>query len=111
MIFHRAEPQTRLAGWAFISLALLFLSIGNTNRVVSFSGLGATMVLGAILVEANKERIWKEYKKNYKYRKADLLPRAWTEPNRLYYNLNVYVVWPALFVTGLVSIWVAYAIS
>lgn len=107
MLFRKANPPARFGGWAFIDLALLFLAISLVEPAVGLSGLGAVLILGSILVEANKERIWSQYKKNYKYRKSDALPKKWTQPNETVYKANVYVVWPTVFILGLVSIYAA----
>ena len=110
-LFHKKAPEARLAGWSFVSLAVLFGVLMLSRPAVGLSGLGAILVLASILVEANKEQIWNDYVRHYRRAKSDVLPKELSEPNRLYYNLNVYLAWPAVFVLGLFSIGVAYTLS
>ena len=91
---------------AFVVLGILFLTIMNAKPVVGLSGLGAVLVLSALLVEANKDRIWEGYVENYKHNKAEMM-----EPSRLYYRLNIYVAWPLVFLLGLASIYAAYILA
>ncbi|TAK89561.1 hypothetical protein EPO04_00395 [Patescibacteria group bacterium] len=111
LFIHRRTPKARFVSWAFFCLLILFLAIATQRPQVGLAGAGAILILLALTVEANKERIWKDYKKGYKYKKGSWLPKAWTEPTQTYYNLNVYVLWPAVFVVGFVAIATAYFIS
>lgn len=111
MLFHKARPRARFASWSFLALLVLFAAISTQKLAVGLTGLGAVLIICSLLVEANKERIWTDYKKNYKYSKNDLFPKSWSEPKEAYYRLNVYVVWPIVFVLGLAAIYAAYLIA
>jgi hypothetical protein len=107
MLFRKSTPKARFAGWAFVDLIVLFAVISTVRPVVGLAGLGAVMVLGSILVEANHDMIWQTYKKNYKKTK-DPVHEMFHRPNEVYNKLNVYVLWPVLFALGLGAIYAAY---
>jgi hypothetical protein len=111
ILYRKHHPQARFASWAFACLLVLFVAIATVKPSVGLAGLGSVLILSALLVEANKTQIWENYKKNYKYRKSDPLPESWTKPRTSMYFLNVYVVWPAVFVIGFVAIYAAYLIA
>ena len=111
MLFHKAKPQTRVAGWAFVALLALFWVIAINKPVVGLSGMGAVLVLGSLTVEANKVAIWEQYKKGYKKKGTSDLYKIWHAPDPTYYYLNVYLVWPLMFILGLASIYAAYLIG
>lgn len=110
MLFHRSTPRARFAGWAFVDLVVLFSAISLYRPAAGLSGLGAVLILGSVLVEANKDAIWQGYKKTYKKSK-DPWQELWNRPNELYNTLNVYLVWPLIFILGLASIYAAYTIA
>jgi hypothetical protein len=111
LLFHKKTREARFAGWSFVALAVLFLAIMTAKPVVGLSGLGAVLVLASLLVEANKDRIWESYGEHYKREKSDPLPPALSKPSRLYYQLNVYVAWPLVFLVGLAAIYAAYILA
>jgi hypothetical protein len=109
MWWFKQKHPGRFAVWAFIDLFILFSVLAVYRPVVGITGLGAVLVLSSILVEANKELIWEQYKEAYK--KA---PKQWgglNEPKQIYYNLNVYVIWPVMFLLGLLAIAAAFLAS
>ncbi len=110
MLFHRSAPKARFAGWAFFGLLLLFSSISLARPAAGLAGLGAVLVLGATLVEVNRDMIWQAYKKSYKKSKNPW-SEYWNKPNELYNALNVYVIWPSVFLLGLAAIYAAYIVS
>jgi hypothetical protein len=110
MLFRNSTPKARFAGWAFVDLVAFFGAISLLRPVMGLAGLGAVLVLAAILVEANKDVIWQSYKKNYKKAKGPL-KQFWSKPNDLYYQINVYVLWPVIFALGLASIYAAYLLG
>jgi hypothetical protein len=110
MLFHRHSPKARFASWAFLCLLVLFAALTASTPAVGLAGTGAVLVLSSLLIEANKRLIWENYKKNYKKTKT-ALPVVWSKPNLLYYNLNVYVVWPLVFLLGLAAIYAAYLVA
>jgi uncharacterized membrane protein len=99
-------PPPRFAPALFLSLLAVFVLLGNTKPVVGLVGIGCTVIVAAVLIELNSDRIWETYRKTYK--KESGLKRKWTEPNRLYYNLNVYFLWPFVFCLGLLCLYAAY---
>jgi thiosulfate reductase cytochrome b subunit len=103
MFFHQTHPA-RFAGWAFLALLVLFAGILNDKPAIGFTGIGSVLVLSSLLVLANRDRIWDVYKKT---RHKSL----WTKPSRLYYTLNVYVVWPIMLLLGLGAITAAYYLA
>lgn len=108
-LFHK-HRETRYAGWSFVCVLALFLAISVTKPSVGLAGIGAVLVLGAIGVEANKLKIWEDYKANYKPSKSPLR-ELWAAPNENYYKANIYFVWPLTFLLGLASIYLAYLLA
>jgi len=107
MIFHihKRIPEAKSVSWAFVALLALFALLTIHKPAVGLSGLGTVLVLAALLVEANRDRIWESYRQDHHRDKGT------AKPNRLYYQLNVYVAWPLVLVVGLAAIWAAYAIG
>ncbi len=108
-MFHK-HHETRYAGWSFLCVLVLFAAIATSKLSIGLAGIGAVLVLAAIGVEANKEKIWEDYRANYKP-SANKTRELWRAPNELYYKLNVYLVWPATFVIGLLAIYAAYVLA
>lgn len=111
MLFIKRTPKARFVTWAFFCLLVFFLALATQKPAIGLTGAGAILILLALTVEANKERIWKDYKKSYKRNKDSWIPEAWTKPTQAYYNVNVYVLWPLVFIVGFVAIATAYFIS
>lgn len=90
----------------FLILIIAFTLLTFSRPVVGLSGLGVVAILMAIIIELNRFRIWESYRKNFKKKLG--IRGWWSEPNKLYYNLNVYLLWPFVGVLGFVCLWVAY---
>jgi len=102
-------PPPRFAPGVFLALLAMFVLLGNAKPAYGLLGIGTTVVIGGLLVELNRDRIWETYLKTYKKQKG--LRGVWSRPNRLYYNLNVYFLWPFVMFLGAVCLWAAYALS
>lgn len=106
MWFFGKKYSPRFARWAFLDLILLFAVIYWFDPKVGLAGLGALLMLAAILIEANKDYIWQEYKAGFKkLKKAQR--SVWNEPKDIYYQVNVYFLWPLVFLVGLYAVWAA----
>ena len=90
----------------YLALILVFTLITFSRPVVGLSGLGVVAIIMATIIELNRHRIWESYRKSFKKSKG--IRGWWTEPNKLYYNLNVYALWPLVALLGLASLWAAY---
>jgi|ERR1700683_1545823 len=99
-------PPPRFAPGFFLALLLVFVILGEYKPIFGLVGMGTTLVVASVLVELNRNRIWELYKKTYKHKAG--LPGFWTKPDPVYYNINVMLLWPALFVLGVVCLWAAY---
>ncbi len=109
-LFHRHKtPEPQFGQWLFLVLIFVFVIITQVKTVVGLAGLGATLVIGATLIELNATRIWETYRKSYKKSKG--LKGPWSEPKPLYYTLNVYVLWPVVGLLGVASLWAAYYLA
>jgi hypothetical protein len=62
--------------------------------------IGTGLVLIAMLVELEHRVIWKNYRRHYHPHKNKFVD-ALIRPNKWVYALNVYVLWPLVFVLGL----------
>lgn len=62
---------------------------------------GTTLVLIALLVELEHRIIWKNYRRHYHPHKNPFID-ALLKPNKWIYVLNIYVLWPMVFVLGMV---------
>jgi hypothetical protein len=109
LFIRHKSPAPRFAPLLFLVLLIVFAVLGQTNPVVGLTGLGTTAIITAVLVELNRERIWDTYKKTYRKQKG--LSKALTGPNRIYYSINVRVLWPFIFFLGLICLWAAYNLS
>ena len=105
---HKA-PQPRFAPALFLMLIALFVVLGDSKPVYGLMGIGTTVLIAGLLVELNRDRIWDTYRKTYKKERG--LKGMWTEPNRIYYNLNVYFLWPFVMFLGATCLWAAYWLS
>ena len=102
-------PQARFGSLMFLGLLIIFMWTGQTKPIYGLTGIGVTLIVTSILVEANRDRIWDMYKKAYKKQKG--FAGMMSKPNKIYYNLNVYFLWPIVFMIGVVSLFVAYMLS
>jgi len=94
--------------WFLLLLVLLFASIVYVSPDVSMAGLGTSLVIMGVLVELNGKTVWKDY---VKYAKKNKMISMWKRPNKLYYNINIYILWPFVIFMGVLSIWTAYYLS
>lgn len=63
--------------------------------------LGTALVLIAFLVELEHKIIWKRYKANYHPHENQFIDGL-LKPNKIVYGINVYLLWPLIFVLGIV---------
>lgn len=66
--------------------------------------IGTTLVLVALLVEIEHKVIWNNYQKHYHPHKNKLADKL-LRPNKIVYILNVYVLWPLVFIMGLAMLY------
>lgn len=71
----------------------------GTEAIITL--IGAALVLIALLVELEHRIIWKNYRRHYHLHKNKFIDEL-LKPNKLIYALNIYVLWPMVFVLGLV---------
>ncbi len=102
-------PPPRFAPGLFLILLVGFVLLGQARPTLGLVGLGTTLIVAAVLVEINRNRIWDMYKQTYKRRAGAV--GLWSKPDPVYFNLNVYVLWPFILFIGLVCIWAAYLSS
>lgn len=102
-------PPPRFAPGLFLVLLAAFVVIGQTKPVFALVGIGTTLVVASTLVEVNRNRIWEGYKKSYKRNSG--MVGLWTKPNPVYFNINVWFLWPFILFLGLVCLWAAYIVS
>jgi hypothetical protein len=102
-------PGPRFAPALFLALLALFVLLGNSRPIFGLVGIGVTAMLAAVLVELNRDRIWETYRKTYKKERG--LKGTWTEPNRLYYNINVFLLWPFVLFLGALCLYAAYMLA
>jgi hypothetical protein len=105
---HKVQPP-RFAPGLFLFLLAAFVLVGDFKPVYGLVGIGTTVLIAGVMIEVNRNRIWEMYLKTHKKQKG--LSSIWTKPNKLYYNLNVYMVWPFVIFMGLVCLWSAYILS
>jgi hypothetical protein len=103
------RSDLRLAPATFIGLLSVFVILGQSKPLIGLVGIGVTVILAGVLVELNRERIWDTYRKSYK--KVKGLKGLWVEPNRVYYNLNVYFLWPFVLFLGILCLYAAYVLA
>lgn len=104
---HKVQPP-RFAPSIFLLLIACFVVLGEVKPIYGLIGLGTTVIIGGFLVELNRDRIWDLYIKSTKKRKGF---NVFTRPNRIYYNINVYMVWPFVIFLGIVCLWTAFLMS
>ncbi len=102
------KPVRGLMG-VFLALILIFTIVTFSRPVVGLSGLGVVAIIMATIIEMNRDRIWETYRKNFKRSKG--IRGWWSEPNKLYYNLNVFMLWPLVALLGAASLWAAYNLN
>lgn len=98
-------PAPRFTQGVWMLLVVIFASLSMARPVLGLAGLGTILILSAVLIEANRQLIWQGYRSRYKQSKGK---GRWSEPRPLYYRLNVYVVWPLVFLLGVGSLIGAY---
>jgi hypothetical protein len=109
LFVHHKPPQPKFAPGLFLALLAAFVLIGQTKPVYGLVGIGTTAIVASVLILLNRDRIWEMYQKTYKKQKG--VAGMWTRPNRVYYTINVYLLWPFVLFLGLICLWAAYAVS
>ena len=92
-------------GWFPITWLLLlavFAALTQSQPVVGLTGLGIVLIVAAVTVELGADRIWKQYNAAWKKSKGKL-----AKPREAYRVINVYILWPLIFVLGILSLWAA----
>jgi hypothetical protein len=109
-LFRRHKtPAPRFAPGLFLGLIVIFAASTYYRPVVGLTGLGVTAIIIAVMVELNGARIWDTYRKSYKKRRG--MAGVWSAPNKVYYDLNVRILWPFVGFLGLVCLWAAYSLA
>jgi uncharacterized membrane protein len=108
MFRRHKTPGPRFAPSLFFGLLAIFAILGQPKPIVGLVGIGTTLIITAVLVELNRERIWDNYRKSYRKQKSK---SRLTAPNRLYYNINVMFLWPFILFLGIICLWAAYAVD
>ena len=72
--------------------------MSSTEIVITLLGIG--LVLIAFLIELEHKIIWKRYKANYHPHKNQFINDL-LKPNKIVYGINVYLLWPLIFVLGI----------
>lgn len=102
-------PPPRFAPGLFLGLLVVFVLLGQSKPIVGLVGIGTVLIIAAVMIEVNRQRIWDDYKKNY--RKKAGTSGLWTKPNHVYYTLNVAVLWPVILLLGVVCLYAAYMLG
>jgi hypothetical protein len=102
-------PQPRFAPGLFLALLAVFSLVGQYRPVVGLVGIGTTAIITSVLIELNRKRIWENYRKGYKKIKG--LKGIWTEPNKVFYTLNVAFLWPFILFLGVICLWAAIVLA
>jgi hypothetical protein len=102
-------PQPRFAPGLFLALLAFFVLLGESKPVYGLVGIGVTSLTAGALIELNRDRIWEMYRKSYRKQKG--LKGRFTEPSHLYYNINVWFLWPFVMFLGVLCLYAAYMLS
>ena len=102
-------PAPRFAPGLFLGLLASFVLLGDVKPVFGLVGIGTTLIVTAVLVELNRQRIWDNYLKTYKRQKG--LKSLWRKPSPVYYTINVAFLWPFILFLGLICLWAAYILA
>src|SRR6266567_2204822 len=94
LFIKRKRTAPSLVPLSFLVALVAFVLLAQTEPALGLAGVGATMVVTAVLVELGRQRIWNDYLRAHKKR------RAWggwlSEPRYVYYVLNVWLLWPLM---------------
>jgi hypothetical protein len=102
-------PQPRFAPGLFLALLALFVILGQSKPIVGLVGIGVTAVITGALVELNRQRIWEMYRKSYRKQKG--AKGLFTQPNHIYYSINVWFLWPFVMFLGVLCLYAAYMLA
>ena len=102
-------PPPRFAPGLFLALLMIFIVLGQVKPTLALVGIGTTLVITGTLIELNRKRIWETYLKTYRKQKG--LTGIWGRPSQLYYNINVYFLWPFVMFLGAMCVYAAYLLS
>lgn len=69
--------------------------------------VGIVLALAALSIELRHKSIWRYSLERYQAPASRLLDRL-RRPSLLSYRLNVYLIWPLVFIIGLTCIYVGY---
>ncbi|HSX14632.1 MAG TPA: hypothetical protein VLE72_01850 [Candidatus Saccharimonadales bacterium] len=101
VVKRRRSPIFQLTIIAILGGCILLI---NSNTQLGLILLGIFAVSLALVIEYNSGRIWRQYKRNYQPSR-----RKWfntlNKPRDIYNYLNIYVLWPGVFILG---IWAIY---
>jgi hypothetical protein len=103
IVRHHHELGRAISWWFAAALAVGLLET-QIHLSLGLYIVGILLVAAALLVEARSKSIWDDYRRRYRYRKGSRFPEFWTQPRRIYYLLNVWVVWPLVALTGIAAI-------
>lgn len=102
------EHRPKFAPLLFLFLLSIFIFIGDSRPVMGLVGIGTIIIISAVLVLVNRESIWENYRAQFRKNKG--LKGIWVEPNRVYYNINVFFLWPFVLFLGVLCLVAAYAV-
>ena len=109
-LFHyHASPRPHFAPGLFVGLIVVCLVLGQSKPIVGLAGLGVVLIVAAVLVEVNRATIWEGYVKEYKKNKR--MHGVWNQPLKIYYTINVALLWPTVLLLGCLALTAAYVLA
>lgn len=98
------KPAHRLT---LLGALVVLVYMVQVNPPAGLAVMGGAACLVSVIILRSRQQIWDNYKKSYSKSKnpaLELLHR----PLRIYYLINVLVVWPLLFMLGLIAMYTAW---
>ena len=96
------------AMWSLLMIIFFFAALTRFYPIVGLTGVGLLAILMGVFVEMNAGKVWQDYIKSAKKFRRNSF---WQRPNKVYYALNVALLWPMVILLGAAAIWAACAIS
>ena len=99
----------RSGPWSQIIVLLLYVAavvLLKFQLRLGLAAIGALSIIVAFWVEMKSPLVWKNYQRRFQPGKSKIA-NTLNEPREIYHLINVYLLWPGVFILGCLAIYTA----
>lgn len=110
ILFHHKSKtlQPRFAPWLYVAMVMIFVTVTQFQVIIGLTGLGVTLLIGGVILELNSPKVWAD---SMQWRKKNKNMAWYQRPNKLLYQVHIWLLWPLVIFLGLSALISAYSLA